>query len=133
MDNGLYRCAGNGTIEPMHETNGNRPGSRYERTMKALATLMLVTGLGVAAAIFVLAPAESTDVGGPYATTADNSKKYQLELRRIGGTAAVAAAEFNEWFDTLWHGRRLAGTVAVLSIALWLLARLAARLPPLDD
>jgi hypothetical protein len=45
----------------------------------------------------------------------------------------VAAAEFNEWFDTLWHGRRLAGTLAVISVAASLLCLLAAKLPPLDD
>ena len=28
----------------------------------------------------------------------------------------MLAAEFREWFDSLWHGKRLAFTVAVLTL-----------------
>ena len=40
-----------------------------------------------------------------------------LELEKMGGKSAVVAADFEEWFASIWHGRRLAYTVAVLSIA----------------
>src|SRR5271168_4496220 len=44
--------------------------------------------------------------------------RYILELQRIGGTAEVVMAELHQWFDSLWHGKPLACTVAVLCTAL---------------
>jgi hypothetical protein len=38
--------------------------------------------------------------------------------RALGGKFAVLTAEFNDWFASLWHGRALAGTVAVLAVAI---------------
>ena len=102
--------------------------------MRKIAVAVLIVGLSVSAVVFVLAPAETEDVyAGVYVASVDNSKRYQLELERIGGKAAVVAAEFNDWFDDLWHGRRLAGTLAVLSVGLALLCFLIGKLPPLDD
>lgn len=39
-----------------------------------------------------------------------------LELEKMGGKSAVVMADFEEWFASIWHGRRLAYTVAILSI-----------------
>lgn len=88
--------------------------------------------LGLAAAALVYVAAADDDENGDrlLVANAENSRRYQLELRRIGGQAAVAAAQFDEWFDSLWHGRRLAGTLVVISVAGSLLCLLAARLPP---
>lgn len=44
--------------------------------------------------------------------------RYQIELQQIGGNAAVLMAQLHQWFDSLWHGVRLAYTVAVLGAAL---------------
>ncbi len=110
------------------------PRTPYETVMRKIAAAVLAVGLSAAALVFALAPPEATDdASGPYVAAVDNSKKYRLELERIGGKAAVLAVEFDEWFDGLWHGRRLAGTLAVLSVAAALLCFLAAKLPPLDD
>lgn len=118
----------------MSDEPRNNPHSSYERLMRRIAAVVLAAGLCAAAAIFVLAPSEApAGRPGPYVASVDNSKRYQLELERIGGRSAVVAAQFNEWFDSLWHGRRLAGSVAVLSAAAALLIFLAAKLPPLDD
>ncbi len=111
----------------------NKPLSPYERTMRRLAVFVLAAGLAVAAVVFVVAPPEGAAESGAYVASVDNSKKYQLELERIGGRAAVVAAQFNEWFAELWHGRRLAGTVVVISAVVAALIRLAGKLPPLDD
>ena len=102
--------------------------------MRKIAAGVLVAGLSISAVVFVIAPAETEDEkGGLHVIDASNSKQYQRDLQRIGGKAAVVAAEFNEWFETLWHGRRLAGTLAAISVAASLLCFLAAKLPPLDD
>ncbi|MCX7148466.1 MAG: hypothetical protein NTY05_03490, partial [Rhodocyclales bacterium] len=106
----------------------------YETWMRKIAAAILIAGLAVSAVMFAIAPAEvDEEQAGPHVINAANSKQYQRDLQRIGGKAAVVAAEFNEWFDTLWHGRRLAGTLAVISVAASLLCLLAAKLPPLDD
>jgi hypothetical protein len=39
------------------------------------------------------------------------------EVARLGGTATVQAVRFNLWLASLWHGERLAGTLAVLGLA----------------
>lgn len=115
-------------------TPGASPRTRYEIVMRRIAAVVLAIGLSAAALVFVLAaPEAADDAPGPYVAAVDNSKKYQLEVERIGGKAAVVAVEFDEWFASLWHGRRLAGTLAALSVAAALLCFLAAKLPPLDD
>jgi hypothetical protein len=106
----------------------------YEALMRKIAAAVLIVGLSVSALLFATAPHEEEEnVSGVYVASVDNSKKYQLELERIGGKAAVVSAQFMEWFDSLWHGRALAGTVAVLSAGIALLCFLAGKLPPLDD
>lgn len=62
-----------------------------------------------------------------------NSKKYRLQLEKIGGKYAVVAAEMSEWFDGLWHGRNLAWTIASLTVGASLLCFLAGKIPPLDE
>jgi hypothetical protein len=111
-----------------------RDRSAYERLMRRIAAAILALGLCAAAAVFVLAaPEPDEDYAGVYVLSIQNSKKYQLELQRIGGKSAVLAAEFSEWFDSLWHGRRLAATIAVLSVVASGVCWLFGKLPPLDD
>ena len=54
--------------------------------------------------------------GNVYAVQPGDSKMYRHELERFGGKAAVLADEFERWFSGLWKGKRLAGTVAVISL-----------------
>lgn len=66
-----------------------------------------------------------------------DTKRYEYDLERMGGKSNVAAAEFRDWFGSLWHGRRLANTLTVLSIGGCLACFLAAHIltfpPPPDD
>ena len=65
-----------------------------------------------------------------------NAKRSENEMKSIGGQANVMAAEFREWFGSLWHGRRLARTLAVLSLGGSLTCFLLAQLlnyPPGPD
>jgi len=106
----------------------------YEPLMRRIAVAVLVIGLSVAAVVFVMTPAETErENAGVQLASASNSKQVRLEVERYGGKTAVLAAEFSEWADGLWRGRRLAGTLAGLAVVVSLLCFLAARLPPLDD
>ena len=106
----------------------------YQLLMRKIAVGVLLVGLTVSAVVFATAPADVEDDHlGVYVSSIHNSKRQLLELERIGGKAAVVAAEMSEWFDGLWHGRRLAGTLLVLSAAASLLCFLAAGIAPLDE
>ena len=111
--------------------------SPAQTMLRRIGVAILVVGLSAAAWVFATAPAadESAAAGdtGPYVAGVDNSKRYRLELERIGGKSAVVTAEFSDWFDSLWHGRKLAGTLAVLAVGSAWLCFLLAKIPPLDD
>lgn len=98
------------------------------RRIKRITVLLLVFGFGSAIAIFLTARPVVVDplIGDPFA-----SKRYVRELRVIGGKANVVAAEFMEWFADRWRGRNLAGTVAVLTVAVTLSFRFVALRPDL--
>lgn len=63
----------------------------------------------------------------------EDTKQYLRQMEVYGGTANVLASEFRIWFASLWHGERLAFTVAVLTLlaawAFWFFSRPA----PVDD
>ncbi len=82
--------------------------------LKIAAAILLLVGLGSAAAIYLTA-GEATDAMPGYEP--EDSKLYQRNLELYGGKANVLATEFSRRFDGLWHGRSLAGTVASITIA----------------
>jgi len=67
---------------------------------------------GLAPAIFIYVGAGPVD--DPSAERLEDSKRYLRQMELYGGTANVLASQIREWFDGLWHGRRLAFTVAAL-------------------
>lgn len=77
------------------------------------AAVLLVS---LIAAILIYATAPAPDNAVALYSIAD--PRYQIELQRIGGNAAVLMAQLHQWFDGLWHGTALAYTVAVLGVAL---------------
>jgi hypothetical protein len=89
-------------------------------------------GLASAALIYALA---ADDEGIDAASEIAHSRMYQHNLQLMGGKASVLMADFDEWFSGLWHGRPLAYTVAVLSVAIALVCFVVARwvsAPPHD-
>jgi hypothetical protein len=54
--------------------------------------------------------------GQSYPVRAEDSKRYEYEAERVAGTSGMLAAELTEWFGSLWHGRKLASMVIVVSI-----------------
>jgi hypothetical protein len=94
--------------------------------MNRVSSLLLVVGFGSALVIFLAMPPEVVDplLGDQFA-----NKKYLREMRMLGGQGNVLAAEFQDWFAGLWHGRALAGTMAVLTVGTVLVFRFVASHP----
>lgn len=59
--------------------------------------------------------------GHSYAIPLDSSTAEMQQLARIGGKASVLTYQFDRWLASLWHGRRLAYTLALLSAGMALL------------
>ena len=80
---------------------------------------ILVVGLGSALAIYVTAGPVPEDPLG-----LQDSRPYLRAMELYGGKANILAAELLDWFRSLWHGRRLAATVACITglsaAAVWL-------------
>ena len=51
------------------------------------------------------------------------TKRDRLQLERMGGKNYVVFKELDDWFFSLWHGRRLGYTIGVMSIMAFLLCR----------
>jgi phytoene/squalene synthetase len=67
--------------------------------------------LGSALAIYVTA---GPTPGDPLAR--EDSRQYRRTMELYGGKASILAAELLDWLQSLWHGRRLAGTVACATV-----------------
>ncbi len=101
--------------------------------------------LGLTAAVIVLlfggeAPDNTTSYeiidGVSYPVDVNNTKSYNYNMERIVGKSGVFASDLDDWFSSLWHGKRLAYTLAGLSVVGFLLCFYFAHLfslPPLED
>ena len=91
------------------------------RHLRFVAGAILVVGL--AGAVLIYLGAASLPAGS-LGYDPEQSKQYLRTMELYGGKANVLAAELRTWFDGLWHGTRLAYTVACASVllaaALWL-------------
>ena len=81
-------------------------------------------GLCASVLIYFTAPDEANEELERMRST----KMYMHEIEHFGGKMAVLFEEISQWLGSLWHGPRLALTVAWLSLAsavvLFLIARL---------
>ncbi len=85
------------------------------RGIKRLVALILTLGFSAAIVIYVTA---ATRPAGLEGYDPEDSRRYLREMELYGGKANVLASEFRQWFATLWHGRTLAFTVALLTVLL---------------
>jgi hypothetical protein len=76
---------------------------------------ILLAGLAGAALVYVFA---AGDEGAELAAEIARDRMYQHNLALMGGKAAVYMAGFDQWFSSLWHGRPLAATLAVLAVGI---------------
>jgi hypothetical protein len=82
--------------------------------LRIAAIAILIAGLGVALGIYIGA---GDDVPAGVFDAMYGSKRYVRDLQLYGGKASVLFDELMRWFGTLWEGRRLAWSVAVLTLA----------------
>lgn len=100
------------------------------RIVRYLGLAIIALGLVAALAVY-----------GSAAANADIDQvarqREMRELQRLGGAAEVQTVEFDQWLDSLWHGERLAGTLAVLGLivggACWWIGGLMAEDPDAAD
>ncbi len=88
--------------------------------LRRLTIALLAAGFTASVVVFFAAGPEPEN---PLGYDPMETKKYLHDLEVYGGTANVLAAEFQEWFAGLWHGRNLAYTIAVLTVLLVLVLR----------
>src|SRR5713226_915557 len=105
-----------------------RWGLTPEESIRFGTRAILVIGFAAAALIYLTA---QPPPGNPLGYDPLDTKKYLHDLEVYGGKANVIAAEFREWFASLWHGERLAFTLAVITvIAAFAFKFFATRLQP---
>ncbi len=88
-----------------------------EGRRRLIAAAILLTGLLSSLAIYLTA---TPTPANPLGYEPEDTKRYLREMEVYGGKANVLASEFRKWFESLWHGRSLAGTVVFLTLALLL-------------
>jgi hypothetical protein len=81
---------------------------------RLIAIAILLAGFGSALVIYINATLAPTN---PLGYDPEDSKQYLHEMELYGGKSNVLASEFRQWFESLWHGRRLAFTVGCLTLA----------------
>jgi hypothetical protein len=105
-----------------------------QKRFRLAGLIIVIVGLLAAVAISRWAAA---DAGGSDADILGDSKRYDYAMERIGGRSNALASELREWFAGLWHGRKLARTVVVLSVVgslgCFLVAHLYSFSLPPDD
>lgn len=106
------------------------PADDRASRMYLLSKAVLIAGLVCAVAIFLRATLAAP---GHADYQLEETKQYQRQMELYGGKANVMASDVREWLGTLWHGKRLAYSVAALSVVAAGIIRFAAiPLPPLD-
>jgi hypothetical protein len=90
-----------------------------EARVRATTGAIIVVGFACAVLIFFA----NGDSGNVSAYRPEDSKKYLREMEVYGGKANVLASDLRSWFDSLWHGRTLAFTVAAIALLVALLYR----------
>jgi hypothetical protein len=101
---------------------------RQKALRRLVAIAILVTGFGSALVIYVTATPVPAN---PLGYDPEDTKQYLREMEVYGGKANVLGSEFRQWFESLWHGRRLAVTVVCLTLTLLLFFWVASTpLPP---
>ena len=100
----------------------------HDARRRFIAIVILVVGFG--SALLIYATATPTPAN-PLGYEPESSKQYLREMEVYGGKANVLASQLRQWFESLWHGKRLAITVVFLTLVLLLLYLIASTpLPP---
>lgn len=97
----------------------------------------VVLAAGSACSFWAHRVAVNDEMADALSAQARDTKGYQGQMEYIGGKANVLGSEISGWFASLWHGRNLAYTLAVLTIVVALMCFYIAfalpDLPPFGD
>ena len=74
-----------------------------------LVIAILIVGLGTSALIWLVA-------GEPQADPLGESRMYVHDMVLYGGKTNMVLGELAQWLGSLWHGKRLAGTLAIATL-----------------
>jgi hypothetical protein len=104
-----------------------KPQTRF----RLIIATILVLGLGSAILIYLLAEAAPAN---PLGYEPAESKMYVHDMLLYGGKVNLLGSEFADWLGGLWHGKRLAFTVACITLLLaGAFLYFGAPLPPEPD
>ena len=100
----------------------NRKHRRLQITLRWVGVWILFAGLLAAVSVYWTTVEENKHVSGyeivgatAYEMIDMGSKSDVYEVQRYGGTMAVMEHKLNGWLASLWHGKRLAYTLAALA------------------
>lgn len=97
---------------------------KHARHFNLLGVIILIGGLLAATVIYLRVPAVADGVGytlsdgESYAIAGSEAKRYRHDLQLFGGSMSLLMDDFKRWFVAQWHGKRLANSIAWLSILL---------------
>lgn len=94
------------------------------KLIRRTGVVLLCGGLIAAVIIYATAP---PDVKAGILGVDIRTNRDRMQLERMGGKSYVMLKDLDDWFASLWHGRRLGITVGVLSAFGFLLCRGLAR------
>ncbi len=97
----------------------NNPHVNRKKGARIAAALIMLTGLGISALIYLRAESDPHGgISGEFALEESmrDSKRYVHDLEVYGGKANIIASDFARWFSGLWQGTQLAFTIAALTI-----------------
>jgi hypothetical protein len=87
-----------------------------------LAVTVLICGLGIATSIWLAqdradrqASAGATDITGP--PSPQDSRRYTHDVELYYGTTGLLMDKWRRWWEAMTHGKPLATTLAVVSLA----------------
>lgn len=125
-----------------HQT-GTDP--ELQERLRRIGLVILIAGALAAALVFLRAGPDGAPAsdryelvnGVVYPVAPGESKSDAFQAEQLGGAANVVASEFREWLGSLWHGRKLAYTLAFLafggSLPCFFLAHRLAQLAPPEE
>jgi hypothetical protein len=109
-------------MSELENRTARRVGNAVHLRLYLIGAVILVAGLLVGLSIYATADdnidgAISYEIidGKLYPTMPDDTKQYVGALEHVGGKTAVLAADLDNWFSSLWHGKKLGKTIALLS------------------
>jgi hypothetical protein len=98
--------------------------------LKTVVAGILVAGFAASIVIYVTASGRRPN---PLGYDPEDTKIYVRDMELYGGRANMLASDIRQWFSGLWHGRKLALTIAVLTAVAASLVWLLGQERPAED